>query len=121
VSLHLLKNVIRMTNIAEKVNRRGDGPVIYITSQQLFYDSIVTADPLSFHGPFQQLFPPETNPDYPEVQSLFTESGPGGHEYVGGRWWVDVDGNGMMDEFVDHFFSLCRLLQHTQIARSKKL
>jgi hypothetical protein len=33
---------------------RGDGPVIYVTSQGLYYDSIVTADPLPPRGPFQQ-------------------------------------------------------------------
>jgi hypothetical protein len=87
---------------------RGDGPVIYVTSQGLFYDSIVTADPLSPHGPFQQLFPPGTNPDAPTLTVLSTEYGPGNIGYVGGRWWVDINGNGEMDE-PDHFFS-CPLL-----------
>lgn len=88
---------------------RGDGPVIYVVSQGLYYDSIVTADPLPQKGYFQQLFPPETNPDMPDFEGLSTEYGPGdpGH-YVGGRWWVDVNGDGMMNEG-DHFFS-CPLL-----------
>jgi hypothetical protein len=34
---------------------RGDGPVIYVKSQGLYYDSIVTADPLPPKGPFQLL------------------------------------------------------------------
>lgn len=89
---------------------RGDGPVIYVTSQGLYYDSIVTADPLPPRGPFQQLFPPGTNPDpLEDIDTLSTEYGPGNIGYVGGRWWVDVDGNGEMDEGVDHFFS-CPLL-----------
>lgn len=32
---------------------RGDGPVIYLTSQDLYYDSIVTAERLPPKGPFQ--------------------------------------------------------------------
>ena len=87
---------------------RGDGPVIYVTSQGLYYDSIVTADPLPAKGPFQQLFPPRTNPDWPEGTTLSTEFGPGTPGHRGGRWWVDVNGNGEMDEG-DHFFS-CPLL-----------
>jgi hypothetical protein len=61
------------------------------------------------HGPFQQLFPPGTNPDLPGFNMLSTEYGPGNAGYVGGRWWVDIDGNGETDEGVDHFFS-CPLL-----------
>jgi hypothetical protein len=87
---------------------RGDGPVIYVVSQDLYYDSIVTADPLPMRGPFQQLFPPETNPDWPDGESLSTEYGPGTPGHKGGRWWVDVNGDGEMDEG-DHFFS-CPLL-----------
>ena len=87
---------------------RGDGPVIYVVSQGLYFDSIVTADPLPMRGPFQQLFPPGTNPDWPEGESLSTEYGPGTPGHKGGRWWVDVNGNGQMDEG-DHFFS-CPLL-----------
>ena len=34
---------------------RGDEPIIYVTSQDLFYDSIITADPLPLMGPFQEL------------------------------------------------------------------
>jgi hypothetical protein len=87
---------------------RGDGPIIYVTSQNLYYDSIVTADPLPPHGPFQQLFPPGTNPDDPADIGLSTEFGPGDRGYFGGRWWVDANENGEMDE-EDAFFS-CPLL-----------
>ena len=79
---------------------RGDGPIIYVTSQDLYYDSIVTADPLPPRGPFQPLFL--------DPGGLWTEFGPGDVGYVGGRWWVDLNGNGEMDE-EDHFFS-CPLL-----------
>ena len=79
---------------------RGDGPVIYVRSQGLFYDSIVTADPLPMKGDFQKL--------EPTVDGLQTDFGPGDRGYRGGRWWVDVNGNGAQDEG-DHFFS-CPLL-----------
>jgi hypothetical protein len=80
---------------------------VYVTSQGLTYDSIV-GPALPPHGPFQQLFPPGTNPDYPGLNALSTEFGPGDPGYVGGRWWVDANGNGEMDEG-DAFFS-CPLL-----------
>lgn len=80
--------------------RRGDGPVIYVTSQDLYYDSILAADPLPAKGPFQKL---EQGPN-----GLQTEFGPGDHGYVGGRWWVDVNENGEMDAG-DAYFS-CPLL-----------
>ena len=34
---------------------RGDDPVIYVTGQDLFFDSVITADPLPFRGRFQDL------------------------------------------------------------------
>jgi hypothetical protein len=80
---------------------RGDGPVIYVTSQELFYDSIVTADPLPFRGKFQKLEPAGPS-------GLQTEWGPGDKDYRGGRWWLDLSGDGKMDE-TDKFFS-CPLL-----------
>jgi hypothetical protein len=80
---------------------RGDGPVIYVTSQELFFDSIVVADPLPQKGPFQLL-------EMGGPVGLQTEFGPGDPGYVGGRWWVDVNGNAEMDG-EDNFF-LCPLL-----------
>ena len=80
--------------------RRGDGPVIYVTSQGLYYDSILAADQLPAKGPFQKL---EMGPN-----GLQTEFGPGDHGYVGGRWWMDSNGNGEMDDG-DGYFS-CPLL-----------
>lgn len=74
--------------------------VIYVTSQGLYYDTFVTVDPLPPHGKFQKL---DTN--HPISQ---TDAGPGDPGYVGGRWWVDVNGNDIQDEG-DHYF-LCPLL-----------
>jgi hypothetical protein len=99
--------VIMMSGFRLMSLGRGNGPIIYVTSQDLYYDSIITADPLPFKGPFQQLFPPGTNPADP-LLGLSTEFGPGDKGYVGGRWWVDVDGGGEMDPD-DHYFS-CPLL-----------
>jgi len=76
---------------------RGDGPVVYVRSQGLYYDSIVVRDPLPAHGPFQLL-------EMGSGGRLETDSGPGDTGYVGGRWKEDFDGDG---EF--HYF-LCPLL-----------
>ena len=85
----------------ERTTGRGTGPVVYVESQGLFYDSIVLAD-LPAHGRFQQLHP-GVGPS-----GLSTEFGPGDMGYVGGRWWIDANGNDYMDEG-DAFF-LCPLL-----------
>jgi hypothetical protein len=84
----------------------ADGPgdrtadvVVFVTSQALYYDSIITAE-LPMRGRFQKL----------EVVDgrLQTEFGPGDPGYIGGRWWMDLNGNNVMDEG-DRFFS-CPLL-----------
>ena len=75
--------------------RSGAG-VIFVTSQGLYYDTFVVKDPLPMKGPFQLL----TNGT--------TEFGPGDPGYVGGRWWEDLNQNGVQDAD-DHFF-LCPLL-----------
>jgi hypothetical protein len=80
---------------------RGTGPVVYVESQGLFYDSIVLAD-LPAKGRFQQLKPGEG------PSGLATEFGPGDTGYLGGRWWIDANGNNYMDDG-DAFF-LCPLL-----------
>jgi hypothetical protein len=77
-----------------------DRPVIYVTSQDLFYDSIVGPD-LPPHGPFQLL-------EMAGPTGLQTEFGPGDPGYLGGRWWIDLNANGEMDED-DKYFS-CPLL-----------
>ena len=79
---------------------RGTAGVIYVSSQGLYFDPYATADPLPMHGRFQKLEITEFGPT--------TEFGPGNPGYLGGRWWVDSNGNGIQDEG-DHFF-LCPLL-----------
>ena len=76
--------------------RRFSGGMIYVTSQDLFYDTFVVRDPLPMRGPFQLL------------ENNTTEYGPGQPGYLGGRWWEDLNGNGVQDED-DHYF-LCPLL-----------
>ena len=92
------------------VPRDPDGnrirPVVYVTSQGLYYDSIVGPN-LPQEGPFQRLFPPGANPDW-VGDTLSTEFGPGDRGHVGGRWWVDANANDEMDEG-DAYFS-CPLL-----------
>jgi hypothetical protein len=75
---------------------RGDAGVVYVTSQDLYYDTFVTVDPLPFQGPFQFL------------ENGMTEFGPGDPGYLGGRWWEDTNNNGVQDA-EDHYF-LCPLL-----------
>lgn len=70
--------------------------VVYVTSQGLYYDTFVVNDPLPMHGRFQLLANGQT------------EFGPGQPGYLGGRWWVDENGNGIQDP-EDHYF-LCPLL-----------
>ncbi len=74
---------------------RGDGPIVYVRSQDLYYDSIVVRDPLPAKGPFQLL---EMGPN-----GLETDYGPGDTGYVGGRWKVDMGGG-------DFHYFLCPLL-----------
>lgn len=74
---------------------------MYVESQRLFYDSIVLAD-----------LPP--NRRFRLIKSgvglagLATEYGPGDVAYLGGRWWIDPNDNGIMDE--GDAFRLCPLL-----------
>jgi hypothetical protein len=79
---------------------RGDGPVIFVTSQGLYFDSIVVADPLPQHGNFQQLIP--------GTNGLETEFGPGQPGHLGGRWWIDLNEDSVMDSGDKYF--LCPLL-----------
>jgi len=83
----------------ERMTGRGTGPVIYVTSQGLYYDSIVLTD-LPQKGNFQQLIP--------SMNGLETEFGPGQPGHLGGRWWVDVNNDSVMDAGDAYF--LCPLL-----------
>ncbi|MCB2180293.1 hypothetical protein KQH54_04150 [bacterium] len=77
---------------------RGDGALgtVYVSSQGLYFDTFVSAKALPMEGPFQKL------------EAGVTEFGPGDQGYVGGRWWIDNNGNNIMDE-ADTFL-LCPLL-----------
>jgi hypothetical protein len=105
---HIATAVLALTALAatagiaqERETGRGTGPVVYVESQGLFFDSIVVAD-LPAKGRFQQLYT-GVGPT-----GLITEFGPGDPGYLGGRWWVDVNANGLMDAEDDYF--LCPLL-----------
>ena len=103
-SAAILAVAIALTTSAVAKDRetgRGDGPVVYVESQGLFYDSIVLAD-LPPNGRFQLLKPGVG------LSGLATEYGPGDVGYLGGRWWIDANENSVMDEG-DVFF-LCPLL-----------
>ena len=77
---------------------RGHGAlgVVYVSSQGLYYDTFVSAKSLPMHGRFQKL------------ENGVTEFGPGDQVYVGGRWWIDNNGNNEMDS--EDTFLLCPLL-----------
>lgn len=77
-----------------------NGPQVYVTGQGLAYDSIVLAD-LPNEGPFQKL-------EMDGPTGLQTEFGPGDLGFVGGRWWVDANMNGDMDD--EDVYFLCPLL-----------
>lgn len=93
--------------IAAPAFARGQGnphpaKSVYVTSQGLAYDTIVLGDlPFRPNAPFQKL-------EMGGPTGLHTEFGPGDPGYVGGRWWLDANGNDVMDEG-DAFF-LCPLL-----------
>jgi hypothetical protein len=89
--------VALMATIPASANR-GDGALgtIYVTSQGLYYDTFVSAETLPMKGPFQKLV------------NGTTEFGPGDPGYLGGRWWVDVNGNNIQDG--GDRFLLCMLL-----------
>jgi hypothetical protein len=93
-----------MTNGASAGGRDRADPdiVVYVSSQGLFYDSFVAAKTLPPKGRFQKLEMggPHGGP--------MTEWGPGDRDFVGGRWWLDTNTDGVMDEN-DTFFS-CPLM-----------
>lgn len=89
--------------LADTDNRDDNTPhghaTVYVISQGQFYDSIVLGE-LPQQGRFQELLM--------TADGLQTQFGPGDPGYLGGRWWVDVNGNDIQDEG-DMFF-LCPLL-----------
>ena len=79
-----------------KGGRAGETGTIYVSSQGLYYDTFVTAETLPMQGRFQLL------------ENNVTEFGPGDPGYLGGRWLVDENGNGIQD--AGDTFLLCPLL-----------
>ena len=74
-------------------------PMVYVISQDLTYDSIVLAT-LPQKGSFQELIHTD--------EGLMTEYGPGDVGYLGGRWWLDANADGEMND--GDLFFLCPLL-----------
>ncbi len=77
--------VLAAVPVAAKGRGHGALGVIFVSSQGLYYDTFVTASTLPPQGPFQKL------------DNHVTEFGPGDPGYLGGRWWEDTNGNGVMD------------------------
>ena len=95
--------MITTSALAEKPDEkggRGSGPIIFVESQGLYFDSIVLAD-LRQKGRFQQL-------NMAGPTGLATMYGPGDVGYLGGRWWVDANGDGYQNE--GDLFFMCPLL-----------
>ncbi len=102
MAVGLLVGVLAAPALARGQGNPHPTPVVYVTSQGLAYDSIVLADlPFVENAPYQKLEPGGPT-------GLQTEWGPGDEDYVGGRWWMDTNGNGEMDE--DDAFFMCPLL-----------
>lgn len=76
--------------------RAGALGTVYVSSQGLYYDTFVSAEELPPHGRFQAL------------EDGVTEYGPGDPGYLGGRWWIDSNGNDIQD--VGDTYLLCPLL-----------
>ena len=104
ISFAAIAAIVMTLSVAQaNANGRPDAGVVLVTGQGLLYETFGTTD-LPAKGPFQKLIPAEISASgYPE-----TEYGPGDPGYLGGRWWVDVNGNGEQDEG-DAFFQ-CPLL-----------
>ena len=75
---------------------RNHPPVIFVINQGLFFTTCAVEQPLPMRGDFQQLI---------NARTLF---GPGQPGFLNGRWWEDLNGNGVRDE--DDRFFLCPLL-----------
>ena len=71
-------------------------PVIFVVTQGLFFTTCAVKQLLPMHGEFQLLVDGRTN------------FGPGQPGYLDGRWWEDLNRNGIQDR-ADHFF-LCPLV-----------
>ncbi len=91
--------VMALATAVQAAPPRPTTPQIYVTGQNLVYDTIVLGA-LPMEGPFQLLVPTS--------DGLETEFGPGDVGYLGGRWWIDVNGDGKQN--MGDVFFLCPLL-----------
>lgn len=112
IGFGLLLSIVAMITIssaisfasADPVGRPFSNKVVYVTSQSLYYDTIVPVSPdkqLPDKGPFQEL-------EMAGPTGLQTEFGLGDQDYLGGRWWIDANANDEMDPGDVYF--LCPLL-----------
>jgi hypothetical protein len=107
VSTIALASVMALMTSSVYAKDKGRGssgnPVIYVTSQDMYYDTLLLGD-LPYNGTsnFQKL-EPGMGPT-----GVQTEFGPRDTEYFGGRWWVDANDNGYMDD--EDVYFLCPLL-----------
>ena len=84
-----LATTVMICSLALAASAKGrphPNPVVYVTSQGLFYDSIVLGN-LPNKGPFQDL-------ENAGPSGLQTEFGPGDPGYLGGRWAAPWRGAG---------------------------
>jgi hypothetical protein len=88
--------VLTVSASATPGGRAASTGLVFVTSQGLYYDTFVTRDPIPMTGPFQLL------------ENGETEFGPDDPGYLGGRWWEDLNANGVQDAD-DHYFQ-CPLL-----------
>ena len=98
--------ILMTSSVYAKERTKGRGaagtPVIYVTGQDLFYDTILLGElPYNETDNFQKL-------EMDGPTGVQTEFGPMYTGYYGGRWWVDANPNGYMDE--DDVYFLCPLL-----------
>ena len=100
VILSILVSLVFVVPAFAAGGRAGSVGVVYVTSQGLYYDTFVSAETLPMEGRFQKL---EMGPN-----GSTTQYGPGQPGYLGGRWWVDANNNGIQDE--GDSFLLCPLL-----------
>jgi hypothetical protein len=98
VSAITLASVIVFTASSVYANEHSKGigkpsrAVVYVTSQDLYYDTLLLKSlPYNETVNFQLL-------EMAGPTGVQTEFGPMDTGYYGGRWWVDANGNGMMDE-----------------------
>ena len=100
-AMTLMTTSVFAKNDKDQRHGKPDRAIIYVASQELFYDTLLLGS-LPYNGTdnFQELV---MSPDGP-----YTEFGPGDTGYIGGRWWVDINGDGYMD--ADDVYFLCPLL-----------